>query len=695
VSDSIVSAQAEWLDLVHASVVICDTAGHILHWNAAAEQLYGRPRAEVTGQHIDAVTGTRYPETDPAADSWRSRITWRGEVHRIDSTGNALVVDIRREPQRNHAGTITGVVETGHDLTEARRKDAALRHSEYRYRNLFHAMAASFWELDFSAVGSMVRGLFKAGVTDLGAHLAAHPELVRSMMRATRVLDVNDQTVRLFGNGDRSCLLDHVEPFWSETSNQTYAQSVVAAVSGAPHYVAETRLRRIDGTEFDALFTACFAPDAVGRAKLLIGVIDISEQKRVFDELHRSESRYRNLFQAMAVSFWQLDSNGLNALFADLRTRGVTDLHAYIDENPGFLQQAMDASIAIDVNDRSVHLFGARDRSELLGPVTRFWIPGEGDAFRGSIEAAFNRQPGFQAETRLRTVDGREIDVLFFVTAPPHLRDQGMVLVGNIDISEQIRARATMRDLQNELAHASRVSILGELTASIAHEVNQPLAAIATNGEAGLRWLNRPEPDLEEVRTLVRRTTADARRASDIIARIRAMSQRRPHTPRPVSVNGIVREALRFLQHEIDAQATDIDLRLNPAVPPVHADRVQLQQVIINLIVNALQAMNAAGVQRPLITLRTDIDQSGVLLQVEDNGPGIATQDIPRLFESFFSTKPNGLGLGLPVCRSIIEAHGGDLIAANRESASGACFTVRLPTEVPADPVESRPYTKV
>ncbi|PPE72523.1 hypothetical protein C3942_18465 [Solimonas fluminis] len=671
---------AQWFDLVQESIVVRDPAGGILAWNQASARLYGIASEQALGRPEAELLGSQYPQPVSEIDAiLRETGSWRGEVQRRDAAGRELHIDLRCSLLRDAAGAPLQVVETARDLSEQRRTERALRHSEYRYRNLFQAMAASFWELDFSAVGAMLQRLRKAGVTDLRAHFAANPGLVREMMRATRILDVNEQTVTLFGLGDRAGLMDNVEPFWAESSNHTYAESVIAAVTGQPHYVAETRLRRIDGSEFDGLFTACFAPEAVGRGKLLIGVIDISERKRAYAELERSESRYRNLFQAMAVSFLQLDSSGLNKLFAELRAQGVTDLHPYIDQHPEFLEKAMEASVVIDVNERSLKLLGAKDRNELLGPVTKYWIPGHYDAFRGSIEAGFRREAGFQAETRKRTVDGREIDVLFFVTAPPEMRDNGIVLVGNIDISEQVAARAAVRQMQVELAHAGRVTMLGELTASIAHEVNQPLAAIATNGEAGLRWLGRAVPDVEEARTLMQRMIADARRAAEIIARIRAMSLRRPPEPVPLGLNALVQEAVQFLQHELRAQQAQLLLQLAPALPLAQGDRVQLQQVVVNLVVNALQAMAQADVPRRELQIETRLTADREIeLAVLDSGPGIPGEHFDKLFESFFSTKPNGMGLGLPVCRSIIEAHGGRIAAGNREGG-GARFAVTLP----------------
>ena len=255
------------------------------------------------------------------------------------------------------------------------------------------------------------------------------------------------------------------------------------------------------------------------------------------------------------------------------------------------------------------------------------------------------------------------------------------VIVGTaMDITERVRAQEMLQQSQTNFAHAARIATLGELTASIAHEVNQPLAAIAASGEASLRWLSRDKPDLNEVQKLTSYVVADARRAAQIIVRVRSMASHRAPDRHQLALDEVIEQAFLFLRHEIDSHRVETVFEFEPGLPALSADRVQLQQVIVNLAVNAIQAMSHNVAPRRL-TVRTALMDSATLsVEIEDSGPGLAPADEENLFKSFFSTKPDGMGMGLPVCRSILEAHGGTIALVNRPGISGACFRFTLPT---------------
>jgi signal transduction histidine kinase len=247
------------------------------------------------------------------------------------------------------------------------------------------------------------------------------------------------------------------------------------------------------------------------------------------------------------------------------------------------------------------------------------------------------------------------------------------------DITERKRAEDAMRQAQVELTHVTRVTTLGELTASIAHEVNQPLAAIATNGEACMRFLNRDNPDLNEVRGAIVGMIDDCRRAGEVIQRVRALCRKSDLQMAELDINGLIEEVILLVQREVRDHGVSLRRELSPVLTPVLGDRIQLQQVVINLVMNGMEAM-AAVADRPrdlLIRSRQEVDQ--VLVAVTDSGTGIALENVDRLFSSFFTTKSNGMGMGLAISRSIIEAHGGRM-SANNNSEAGATFKFTLPS---------------
>jgi PAS domain S-box-containing protein len=367
--------------------------------------------------------------------------------------------------------------------------------------------------------------------------------------------------------------------------------------------------------------------------------MDITARKKSEEELRNSELRYRHLFHYMPIAPWQLNASKLVELFKGLRAGGVTELGPYIDQHPHFLHQLMDAVKIEEVNERTIEMFGARDASEILGSTTRF-AHRHPEAFLRGLESRFRGEPMHQEENKIGTLDGRVIDVLMTATRPGLVTDPDMSLVGIIDITERVRAREMLQRVQADFAHAARVSMLGELTASIAHEVNQPLAAIAINGEVGQRLLDRSEPDLAEMRELTKCIVDDARRAADVIARVRTMATRQAPEQALLSVDEVNREALMFLRHEVQSHALRATHHPNPAAPKMLGDRTQLQQVFVNLTVNAIKPMAQIGTTRRTLVIRTTLsDPRTLCCTLEDSGPGIKPEHLDHLFYSFFTTK--------------------------------------------------------
>jgi signal transduction histidine kinase len=240
-------------------------------------------------------------------------------------------------------------------------------------------------------------------------------------------------------------------------------------------------------------------------------------------------------------------------------------------------------------------------------------------------------------------------------------------------------AEAEGRDHLLQLARMGRRAVAGELSASIAHEINQPLAAIVSSGNAGLRWLSNKTPDLEEVAASLNRIVSDGHRASDVINSVRAMVKQNSEERRPQDINALITEVLAFLRNELDRRRVRVRTSLTENLPLVSIDRVQLQQVILNLILNAIDAMSSSSGDDHLLRVRTEANDAGeVFVLIEDNGTGIAPENLERIFVPFFTTKSKGMGMGLSICRSIIEAHGGTLTVAAAHK-TGAVFQITLP----------------
>ena len=244
--------------------------------------------------------------------------------------------------------------------------------------------------------------------------------------------------------------------------------------------------------------------------------------------------------------------------------------------------------------------------------------------------------------------------------------------------AERSRAEHALREAQAELAHVTRVMTMGELAASIAHEINQPLAAVVTNANACLRWLTGPIPNLDEGRAAVARIARDGNRASDVIGRIRALVKKSATEQAHLDINEVIQEVLGLIQTEIRKNEVVLRMKLAPDLPRILGDRVQLQQVILNLMMNGIEAMSAVTDRsRDLLIRSCRYESDKVLIAVQDSGTGLETESLDHLFTAFFTTKPKGMGMGLAISRSIIEAHGGKLWASPNDGP-GATFQFTL-----------------
>ena len=389
-----------------------------------------------------------------------------------------------------------------------------------------------------------------------------------------------------------------------------------------------------------------FTPARISVLELLASQAAISlENARLYNDLGEREARIRRLVDSniVGISIWDFQGRILEA------NQALLEMLGYSRED----------------------VISGRIRWTELTPAE--WRDAD-DRAMAELKAAGTVRP---REKEYFRKDGSRVPVLLGATTFGDGQDEGVAFV--LDLTDRKHAEQALRDMQTNLAHVVRITTLGELTASIAHEVNQPLAAVVANAEACLRWLDRGTPDLAAARRSVEWIIDDGNRAGDVIRRVRALANKTSIEKVPLDVNDVVREVIPLVQRELTSQQVSLRMELAPALSMILGDRVQLQQVIINLVMNGIEAMQSVTDRPHELVIRSGRDDAhGVLLSVTDCGVGISAENEDRLFDAFFTTKSGGMGMGLSICRSIMEAHGGRLSASGNEGP-GATFQFVLP----------------
>lgn len=375
------------------------------------------------------------------------------------------------------------------------------------------------------------------------------------------------------------------------------------------------------------------------------------------------------------------------ATLAALRNRKAAES---LSDQAALLDLTHDAIFVRDRNDVITYWNAGAEqlygwpRKEALGQKANTLLKTRYPPSAGSAEQQLDNSSRWQGELIHTRRDGSEVWVVSRWAVQRDERGRPVATMEtNSDITEQKHAEDALHHARSQLEHVTRISTLGELTTSIAHEVNQPLAAIVTNGEAGLRWLLRDEPNLKEVHGAVERMIGNGRRASDVISRLRALARKSNPSHTVLTLNDIVADVIPLVEREMLNNDVALRLDLQAPAPPVLGDRVQLAQVVINLVVNAIHAMSQIGGRRRVLsitskTLSEDSSSQMAVLEIEDTGTGIDPKIASNLFTAFHTTKADGMGVGLSISRTIVESHSGS-ISATSGDRWGAVFTIRLP----------------
>jgi PAS domain S-box-containing protein len=477
------------------------------------------------------------------------------------------------------------------------------------------------------------------------------PALVCSISPEGQVLHPNRQFLEYFGKTkeemDAWRTNDVIHPDHLE---RVIAEFTHAVTNGIP-LDTEVRYRRADGVYRWSKLQIVPVRDAEGKISVWYGLMnDIDDRKRAEDELKRSEARHRVVVETASDVVVSIDENGKIILASPATNR----IFGYAPE-------------------------------ELIGKPLTVLMP---KAMRGLHEAGFKRyletgarQLNWQGtEMTAMRADGEEFAVE--VSFGEMTTDQGKVFTGFIrDISEKKRAEEELRSTHAEIARMMRVLTVGQLTASIAHEVNQPLSGIVTNASTCLRMLSSDQPNIEGARETARRTIRDGNRASEVVTRLRALFKRKEVAAEPIDLNDAAQEVIALSMSELQSDRILLRHDFAENLPPVKGDRIQIQQVILNLVHNALDAMRGVDDRPRELLIKTESgDNKSVQLTVQDTGIGFASDAADRLFESFYTTKDDGMGIGLSVSRSIIEAHRGRLWASVNDGP-GSSFAFSIPSD--------------
>jgi PAS domain S-box-containing protein len=478
------------------------------------------------------------------------------------------------------------------------------------------------------------------------------PEAVAVVSAEDRVIRVNKEFTRMFGYEPDEVLQRPINDLIVPGGQIENSLAYTRLLREGGRVEVETVRRRKDGTEIDVslLAVAVRAPSGeqmVNYARYR----DITERKRAEGRLRESEARFQAMADTAPVLIWMTGTDGLCNYF-----------------NKPWLE------------------FTNRTMEQEVGTG---WIEGvHPDDVQGCFDCflpAFEARKPFTMEYRLKRADGEYRWVM--ESGIPRYTGGGEFtgyIGSNVDITELKSAEAErerLHQLEADLAHMNRVSMMGELAASLAHELKQPIAAALTNAKTCLRWLRRDTPEVAEGCEAALRMINDAARAGEVIDRVRSLYRRETSQREHLDLNEMIREMIVLLQDKANRASISIRTELDPGLPVITADRVQLQQVLMNLTLNGIEAMKDANGEMTVTSKRTDDGQ--LLISVSDSGIGLPSGEVDRIFKAFFTTKAQGTGMGLSISRKIIESHGGRLWAsANTER--GATFQFTLPTDVAA-----------
>ncbi|RAX37883.1 MFS transporter [Rhizobium tropici] len=474
-----------------------------------------------------------------------------------------------------------------------------------------------------------------------------------------------------FVNGPLGAWLPSLFPARVRYSGTSLAFNIGGIVGGAFSPVIAQTLASTSG-----LLAVGFYLAITGGLSLV--AFDASARARTMHALTQSEKRYRAIFEQNHVSLCELDLSRLREKLDEIALADGGSVRDFFERHPGSADECADLIHFVDVNDATVKLFACSSAEELLGPMRRF-LPTNADTFLSLIFAVEDSAERYEKELHLLTRQGKPVTVLFIAALTTDRDALDRVACAMIDVTEREQAKEALLAAQVQLARAGRVATVGAVSATIAHEVNQPIGAAVMFAQACIRWLKSETPDIRAAHNAAEKVVQHSMRASQIIQRTREQIKGNQPRPELVDLKELVLEVIGLLEREVVSSATRIKSIFAELDHVVLANRVEMQQVVANLVTNAIHAMTETSLERREVKLVTDqVSDETIRLTVRDNGTGIRPENLAKLFDPFFTTKSEGMGVGLSICKTIVDAHGGSLTARNHPDG-GAIFEMILP----------------
>jgi two-component system sensor kinase FixL len=650
-------------ETVSESVVVYDRFEQIVYWNHASQLLYGWSSNEVIGKCRQDVFGHMGGDVDLTA--LRPEGPWTGTVERRDNHGKMVRIQLSVRVCQGPEDSLVGYIECG---------SAALS-SAHLWRSFgLQGDWIATWQLDVSAAAKRLHEIASSSANS-GLSSNQNVALLADLLP---IIDLNATALKLFSEEEdvHGVVGNSAYSHWPVKHRDTLLEMVARAILAK--HSDQPILRQNVGEDVVAVWRD--GPPYTDTVS--VSVQGSWQDLEAYWDLAASEQRYRNLLDNVPLPVWQVDARVMTGVIERLKSANVDDIRSHLAEHPELVEFASEAVVVTDVNRSAMKLFKGERRGNFIRGV-RYLFAGTPEAGARVVMAHFAGDRNYSEEMKILTFDGELREVLFYVTFPQFPEKLDKTLIIMIDVTEQRELERQFRRLEADLAHAARVSALGELVTSIAHEVRQPLAVVATDAATARQLLIMKGTTSEKLQAIIARIQDNAHRANQVISRIRDMAVKTEPTRTLVSVNDVIREAAMLVQPEIASQHISLVTQLSYNLPLILADRVQLQQVMVNLFLNSIQAIRSHDAPRKEVRVEVTADELGhIVISVADTGGGISSNDFDKIFDSFFSRKAGGMGMGLAICRSIVANHGGTIVGENNGS-DGATFTVVLPLSVP------------